>query len=175
MEFVRVVPSKRKIINIIEASTVGGIKVKVAIASDHGGINIRKEIISLFKEMNIQYIDLGCDCNTSVDYPDYAIPVAEMVANGKVDRGILICGTGIGMSITANKVKGIRCALVHDTFSAKVTREHNNSNILAMGERVIGPGLAREIARIWLTTPFEGGRHENRVNKITMYEEINFE
>jgi ribose 5-phosphate isomerase B len=175
MECVRVVPRKRKIINIIEASTVGGIKMKVAIASDHGGINIRKEIISLFKEMNIQYIDLGCDCNTSVDYPDYAIPVAEMVANGKVDRGILICGTGIGMSITANKVKGIRCALVHDTFSAKVTREHNNSNILAIGERVIGPGLAREIARIWLTTPFEGGRHENRVNKIKMYEEINFE
>ncbi|MBT2696604.1 ribose 5-phosphate isomerase B [Bacillus sp. ISL-40] len=144
--------------------------MKVAIASDHGGMNIRKEMISLMKEMNIEYVDLGCECSSSVDYPDYAIPVAEKVANGEVDRGILICGTGIGMSIAANKVKGIRCALVHDTFSAKATREHNDTNILSMGERVIGPGLARDIARIWLTTPFEGGRHEHRVNKISIYE-----
>ena len=147
--------------------------MKVAIASDHGGMNIRKEIISLMEEMNIEYIDLGCECDISVDYPDYALPVAEKVANGEVNRGILICGTGIGMSIAANKVKGIRCALVHDTFSAKATREHNNTNVLAMGERVIGPGLARDIAKIWLTTPFEGGRHENRVNKITVYESTN--
>ncbi|MFC3886411.1 ribose 5-phosphate isomerase B [Bacillus songklensis] len=145
--------------------------MKVAIASDHGGVNIRKEIISLMDEMGIHYEDLGCECSTSVDYPDYAIPVAEKVANGEVDRGILICGTGIGMSIAANKVKGVRCALVHDMFSAQATREHNDSNILAMGERVIGPGLAREIARIWLTTEFAGGRHENRVNKIKQYEE----
>ncbi|MBT2723301.1 ribose 5-phosphate isomerase B [Bacillus sp. ISL-46] len=144
--------------------------MKVAIASDHGGINIREEIISLMKEMNIEYVDLGCECSSSVDFPDYAIPVAKKVATGEVDRGILICGTGIGMSIAANKVKGIRCALVHDTFSAKATREHNDTNILAMGERVIGPGLARDIARIWLTTPFEGGRHEYRVNKIAIYE-----
>ncbi|OLO27879.1 ribose 5-phosphate isomerase B [Alkalihalophilus pseudofirmus] len=147
--------------------------MKVAIASDHGGITIRKEIISLMKEMNIEYEDLGCKCETSVDYPDYAIPVAEKVASGSVQRGILICGTGIGMSIAANKVKGIRCALVHDTFSAKVTREHNDSNVLAMGERVIGPGLARDIAKIWLTTNFEGGRHANRVNKVTAYETDN--
>ena len=147
--------------------------MKVAIASDHGGMNIRKEIILLMEEMNIEYVDLGCECDTSVDYPDYALPVAEKVANGEVNRGILICGTGIGMSIAANKVKGIRCALVHDTFSAKATREHNNTNVLAMGERVIGPGLARDIAKIWLTTPFEGGRHENRVNKITVYESTN--
>lgn len=145
--------------------------MKVAIASDHGGITIRKEIISLMEELEIEYEDLGCECSTSVDYPDYAIPVAEKVASGEVDRGILICGTGIGMSISANKVMGIRCALVHDAFSAKATREHNDSNILAMGERVIGPGIAREVAKIWLTTPFEGGRHENRVNKIRLYEE----
>ncbi|PLR81168.1 ribose 5-phosphate isomerase B [Bacillus canaveralius] len=144
--------------------------MKVAIASDHGGVNIRQEIISLMKDLKIEYVDLGCDCETSVDYPDYAIPVAEKVSRGEVDRGILICGTGIGMSIAANKVQGIRCALVHDIFSAKVTREHNNSNILAMGERVIGPGLARGIAEVWLTTSFEGGRHENRVNKISTYE-----
>jgi ribose 5-phosphate isomerase B len=145
--------------------------LKVAIASDHGGIGIRKEIINLLEEMGVEYEDLGCECSSSVDYPDYAIPVAEKVVNGEVDRGILICGTGVGMSIAANKVIGIRCALVHDLFTAKVTREHNDSNVLAMGERVIGPGVAREIARIWLTTEFEGDRHANRVNKIKLYEE----
>ena len=144
--------------------------MKVAIASDHGGINLREEIKSLMDEMGIEYEDFGCDCNTSVDYPDYALPVAEKVAKGEFDKGILICGTGIGMSIAANKVKGIRCALVHDVFTAKVTREHNDSNMIAMGERVIGAGLAREIARTWLTSQFEGGRHANRVNKITEYE-----
>jgi ribose 5-phosphate isomerase B len=144
--------------------------MKVAIASDHGGIHIREEIKKLMDEMGIEYIDLGCGCETSVDYPDYAIPVAEKVAKGEVDRGILICGTGIGMTIAANKVKGIRCALCHDVYSAKLTRQHNDSNILAMGERVIGPGLAREIAKVWLTTEFEGGRHARRVEKITQYE-----
>jgi ribose 5-phosphate isomerase B len=144
--------------------------MKVAIGSDHGGIHIREEIKELMAEMGIEYVDFGCDSDTSVDYPDYAIPVAEKVASGMFDRGILICGTGIGMCITANKVKGVRCALVHDVFSAKVTVQHNNSNVLAMGERVIGPGLAREIAKQWLSSEFEGGRHERRVNKITEYE-----
>jgi ribose 5-phosphate isomerase B len=144
--------------------------MKVAIASDHGGINIREEIKQQMEEMGIEYEDFGCECDTSVDYPDYALPVAEKVAAGEFDRGILICGTGIGMSIAANKVKGIRCALVHDVFSAKVTRQHNDSNIIAMGERVIGAGLAREIAKAWLTSEFEGGRHANRVGKITEYE-----
>lgn len=144
--------------------------MRIAIASDHGGVNIREEIKGLMDELNIQYEDFGCECGTSVDYPDYALPVAEKVASGEFDKGILICGTGIGMSIAANKVKGIRCALVHDVFSAKATRQHNNSNILAMGERVIGAGLAREIAAAWLTTEYEGGRHENRVGKITDYE-----
>lgn len=145
--------------------------MKVALASDHGGINIRKEIANLLNEMGIEYEDFGCECSTSVDYPDYALPVAEKVASGEFDRGILICGTGIGMSIAANKVKGIRCALVHDSFSAKATREHNDTNMLAMGERVIGPGLAREIAEIWLSTEFTGGRHSGRISKITEYEE----
>ena len=147
--------------------------MKVAIASDHGGVNIREEIKKLMDELGIQYEDFGCECGTSVDYPDYALPVAEKVASGEFDKGILICGTGIGMSIAANKVKGIRCALVHDVFSAKATRQHNDSNILAMGERVIGPGLAREIAQTWLTTDYEGGRHEKRVGKITEYESKN--
>jgi ribose 5-phosphate isomerase B len=144
--------------------------MKVAIASDHGGIKIREEIKGLMDEMGVEYEDFGCECDTSVDYPDYALPVAEKVAAGEYDRGILICGTGIGMSIAANKVKGIRCALVHDVFTAKVTRQHNDTNIIAMGERVIGPGLAREIARTWLTSDFEGGRHANRIAKITKYE-----
>ncbi|OIJ11754.1 ribose 5-phosphate isomerase B [Anaerobacillus alkalilacustris] len=144
--------------------------MKVAIGSDHGGMNIKEELKALMDEMNIQYEDVGCTCSESVDYPDYALPVAQKVANNEVDRGILVCGTGIGMSIAANKVKGIRCALAHDTFSAKATREHNDSNILAMGERVVGPGLAREIAKIWLETEFEGGRHAIRVDKITKLE-----
>lgn len=144
--------------------------MKVVIASDHGGINIRKELVSLMEEMKIEVVDIGCEVGTSVDYPDYAFPAAEMVVKGEVDRGILVCGTGIGMSIAANKVEGIRCALVHDTFSAKATREHNDTNMLAMGERVIGAGLARDIAKIWLETEFEGGRHGTRVGKITSYE-----
>lgn len=144
--------------------------MKVAVASDHGGINLRNEILNLLQELGLEYEDFGCDCETSVDYPDYALPVAEKVARGEFDRGILICGTGIGMSIAANKVKGIRCALCHDVFSAKATREHNDTNMLAMGERVIGPGLAREIAKTWLETDFTAGRHTNRIAKITDYE-----
>ncbi|ARF17973.1 ribose 5-phosphate isomerase B [Sporosarcina ureae] len=140
--------------------------MKVAISSDHGGNNLRKEITNLLTELDIEYIDYGPDADTSVDYPDYAVPVANDVVAGKVDRGILICGTGIGMSISANKIKGIRCALVHDVFSAKATRGHNDTNMLAMGERVIGPGLAREIVSAWLETEFEGGRHERRINKM---------
>jgi len=149
-----------------------GVKiVKVIISGDHAGMTLRNEVKSLLDEMNIEYEDIGCSCKTSVDYPDYALPAAERVANGEFDRGILICGTGIGMSISANKVKGIRCALVHDVYSAKATRQHNDSNILAMGERVIGPALAREIAKTWIETEFEGGRHERRVGKISAYEE----
>lgn len=144
--------------------------MKIAIGSDHGGVNVRKEIMNLMDEMGITYEDFGCEGAASVDYPDYALPVAEKVASGEFDRGILICGTGIGMSIAANKVAGIRCALAHDVFSAQATREHNDSNILAMGERVVGLGLARAIAEKWLTTDYEGGRHANRVAKITAYE-----
>lgn len=144
--------------------------MKVVIASDHGGVNIRKELIHLLEEMDIEVVDIGCESTSSVDYPDYAFPAAQMVVSGEVDRGILVCGTGIGMSIAANKVEGIRCALVHDTFSARATREHNNSNMIAMGERVIGAGLARDIVKIWLETEFLGGRHGDRVDKITSYE-----
>lgn len=144
--------------------------MKIAISSDHGGNNLRREIMALLDELNISYEDFGPTTNDSVDYPDYAKPVAEKVAAGEFDRGILICGTGIGISIAANKVKGIRCALVHDVFSAKATRCHNDSNVLAMGERVIGPGLAREIVMAWLDTDFEGGRHTRRIEKISELE-----
>ena len=140
--------------------------MKVAISSDHGGNRLRQEIMNLLTELKVEYDDYGPQSDDSVDYPDYAKDVAEGVASGKYDRGILICGTGIGMSIAANKVKGIRCALVHDVFSAKATREHNDSNVLAMGERVIGPGLAREIVQTWLGGKFEGGRHEKRIEKL---------
>jgi ribose 5-phosphate isomerase B len=141
--------------------------LKIAIAADHGGYTLKEEIKKVILDLGHEVEDFGCECLDSVDYPDYALPVAEKVAQGQFDRGILICGTGIGMSIAANKVKGIRCALVHDLFSAKATRQHNDSNVLAMGGRIIGPGVATEIVKIWLTTEFEGGRHENRVKKIT--------
>lgn len=147
--------------------------MKIAIASDHGGNNLRKEIKGLLEQKGFEYTDFGPSDDHSVDYPDYATPVAEGVASGEFDKGILICGTGIGMSIAANKVKGIRCALVHDTFSAKATRCHNDSNVIAMGERVIGAGLALEIVDTWLSTDFEGGRHERRVSKIAEIEAKN--
>ncbi|WP_010099450.1 ribose 5-phosphate isomerase B [Ornithinibacillus scapharcae] len=147
--------------------------MKVIISGDHAGMTIRNEVKSLLEEMGIEYEDVGCSCETSVDYPDYALPAAERVAKGEFDRGILVCGTGIGMSIAANKVKGIRCALLSDVYSAKLTRMHNDTNMIAMGERVLGPGLAREIAKAWLETDFEGGRHEKRLDKITAYEAKN--
>lgn len=146
--------------------------MKIAIGADHAGYRLKGDIIKVIESLGHEVIDVGCDCADSVDYPDYSLPVCEMVAGGKADRGVLICGTGIGMSIAANKYPGIRCALVHDTFSAKATREHNDTNVIAMGERVIGPGLAEEIVRIWLTTPFSGGeRHQKRIDKITAIEQ----
>lgn len=140
--------------------------MKIVIASDHGGVNLKRAVVNELRKKGVDITDYGPDSEESVDYPDYAKPVSQKVADGEFDRGILICGTGIGMSITANKVKGIRCALVHDSFSAKATRQHNNSNMLAMGERVIGSGLANDIVDIWLNTEYEGGRHERRVCKI---------
>ncbi|EEO1143975.1 ribose 5-phosphate isomerase B [Listeria monocytogenes] len=144
---------------------------KVAIASDHGGIELRKSIISYLESVGISYEEFGPEAPESADYPGLAITVSEKVVNQEVDRGILVCGTGIGMSIAANKVKGIRCALVGDTFSAHATREHNDTNVLALGARVIGPGLAEDIVKIWLETAYEGGRHANRVGQITAYED----
>ncbi|MGE9213411.1 ribose 5-phosphate isomerase B [Exiguobacterium aurantiacum] len=144
--------------------------MKIAIGADHGGFNLKKDIVNLLEELGHEYKDFGTHSAESIDYPDVAIPVAEAVAAGEFDRGILICGTGIGIGIAANKVKGIRAALVHDSFSAKATRQHNDSNIMTMGERVIGPGLALDLVATWLDTDFEGGRHSNRVDKMSAYE-----
>ncbi|MGM0501238.1 MAG: ribose 5-phosphate isomerase B [Bacillota bacterium] len=140
--------------------------MKLAIGSDHGGYDLKEEIKELLDEKGIQYEDFGTDSPESVDYPDYATPLAEAVAEGKYDKGILICGTGIGMSIAANKVPGIRAALCHDVFSARATREHNDSNILTMGARIIGSELAKAIVDAWLSTDFDGGRHQRRIDKI---------
>jgi len=140
--------------------------MKVAIGCDHGGLKLKGEVLAFLKEKNIAYHDFGTYTSDSVDYPDISLSVANAVAGGEYDRGILICGTGIGVSIAANKVKGIRAALCHDVYSAQMTREHNDSNILTMGERVIGPGLALAIVDKWLSTGFAGGRHEKRVCKI---------
>lgn len=146
--------------------------MKIAIGADHAGFRLKDEIKSYIEELGHQVEDYGCTCGDSVDYPDYASEVCLKVTEGQADRGILICGTGIGMSIAANKIPGIRCALVHDLFSAKATREHNDTNVLAMGERVIGPGVAQEIVKIWLETEFsQGPRHVNRVNKVKALEE----
>ena len=144
--------------------------MKVAIGADHGGYRLKEDIKGLLEDLGVDYKDFGTHSIESVDYPDVALPVAQSVADGLFDRGILICGTGIGIGIAANKVKGIRAALVHDPFSAHASREHNDANILTMGERVIGPGLARDIVTIWLATDFEGGRHERRVEKIMAIE-----
>jgi len=146
------------------------VALKVAIASDHGGFELKRKIVELLIELEIEYEDFGSYTKDSVDYPDYAFLVGSKVANKKFDRGILVCGTGVGISIAANKVKGVRCALVHDVFTAKATRQHNDSNVLAMGGRIIGDGLALMIVKTWLEEEFVGEHHVSRVNKITKYE-----
>ena len=146
--------------------------MKVAFASDHGGFALKEEIKQRLSGMvDVEFVDFGTDSESSVDYPDYAKEVAKRVANGEFDRGILICGTGLGMAIAANKVRGIRAVTVHDPYSARMTRLHNDTNILTMGGRVIGPDLAEEIARVWLGTSFDGGRHSRRLDKIKAMEE----
>ncbi len=140
--------------------------LKVAVGSDHGGFRYKEQIIEYLKSRNIPYFDVGTHTPEACDYPVIARKVAELVISGQANRGILVCGTGIGMSITANKVKGIRAALCGDTYSARVSRAHNNANILCLGERVIGEHLALDIVDIWLKTGFEGGRHKRRVDII---------
>lgn len=141
--------------------------MKIALGSDHAGLKLKKEIMEHLKGKDIEFKDFGTNTEESCDYPDYAKEVANQVANKNYDLGILICGTGIGISIAANKVPGIRAALCSDTFSAHSAREHNNANILALGERVVGVGLALDIVDTFLSSEFQGGRHKRRVDKIS--------
>ncbi|CAG7634556.1 Putative sugar phosphate isomerase YwlF [Paenibacillus solanacearum] len=146
--------------------------MKIAMGADHAGYRLKDVLKPFIESLGHEVQDYGANGADSVDYPDYASIVCEKVTSGEVDKGILICGTGIGMTIAANKVPGIRCALVHDLFSAKATREHNDSNVLSLGERVIGPGVAEEIVKIWLETDFSNGeRHKNRVGKVKALED----
>lgn len=140
--------------------------LKIAIGSDHGGFRLKEEIKDYLRQQGVEHTDFGTYSTASVDYPDIAQTVGEKVVAGEFERGILICGTGIGISIAANKVPGVRAALCGDVFSARMSREHNNANILALGERVIGSGLALMIVQTWLETEFAGGRHARRVEKI---------
>ena len=140
--------------------------MKIALGCDHGGYELKQHIIKVLEKLGHEVEDFGCYNLDSCDYPDFGAAAARAVAEGKCDKGIVICTTGIGISIAANKVKGIRCALCGDSYSAEMTRRHNDANILTMGGRVIGPGLAREIVRIFLSTGFDGGRHAVRVAKI---------
>ncbi len=140
--------------------------MKIALASDHGGYELKEAIKAYLEEKQVDYIDLGTDSDASVDYPEFGEKAANAVISKQCDQAIICCGTGIGISISANKVPGIRCAVVSDVFSAKMSREHNNVNMLALGGRVVGKGLALEIVDIWINTSFVGDRHQRRVDKI---------
>ena len=143
----------------------------LVIGSDHGGFLLKQEIKKHLEENKIEYIDVGCYDESSVDYPDIAKAACDKIVSGECQLGILICGTGIGISMAANKVKGIRAACCSDCFSAKYTRLHNDANALCLGGRVVGPGLACELVDLFLDTPFEGGRHAGRVAKISALEQ----
>jgi len=146
--------------------------MRIALASDHAGFQLKEALKPLLTELGHQVVDFGTDSINSVDYPDFIIPACRAVAGGECDRGIAICGTGIGASITANKMRGIRAALCHDTYSAWQSRSHNDANVLCLGGRVIGVELAKRIVRIWLETDFSGAeRHRRRLAKVRALEE----
>ena len=143
----------------------------LALASDHGGFQLKQEVKKHLDARGIAYKDFGCYEESSCDYPDVALPACDAVVSGECDKALLFCGTGIGISMAANKVNGIRACACSDYFSAKYTRMHNDANALCLGGRVTGPGLACELVDIFLDTPFEGGRHQNRIDKISAIEE----
>lgn len=144
---------------------------KVSIASDHGGFELKEKIISFLDEIGVSAIDLGTGSDESVDYPDFAKKLTDNIASGKTDFGILICGTGIGMEISANKAKGIRAANCTNSTMAKLTRQHNNANVLCLGARIVGLELAKDLVSTFLQAEFEGGRHQRRIDKIKDMEE----
>ena len=143
----------------------------IVIGSDHGGFELKNILVDYLKECGYEVTDVGTYTTDSVDYPDIADKLCSKITDGTCDKGILVCGTGIGMNMCANKHKGIRAAQCHDTFSAKMTRQHNNANVLTMGGRVVGSELAKEIVHEFLVNEFLGGRHQNRVNKMMALEE----
>lgn len=143
--------------------------MKVAIGCDHGGYELKTYLVKKFEEKGYEFIDFGTNTTESVDYPDYAFAVSEYVAKGNCELGILICSTGIGISIAANKVEGIRAAHCTDTFSARMSRRHNNANILALGGKITGVSIAEEIVETFLSESFDGGRHQRRIDKIDNY------
>lgn len=145
--------------------------MEIMVASDHGGFDLKNAIVELLAEREIIFTDCGTHDLDSVDYPDYAKRVAESVSAGKADAGILVCGTGIGMSISANKLPGVRAALVHDEFTAQMAKEHNNANILVMGGRILSIETGKRLVEIWLDAEYEGGRHQNRLDKISVIEQ----
>ena len=143
----------------------------LVIASDHGGLDLKREIMEHLRQRGVAFEDIGTYTAESCNYPEYAEKAARGVADGTYERGILVCGTGIGMSLAANKVRGIRCALCSDCFSAEMCRAHNDANMLALGGRVIAPELAKLIVELWAKTPFEGGRHQRRIDMFSLIEE----
>ena len=138
----------------------------IAIASDHAGFELKSQLKAELAKLGFEAADLGTDGPGSVDYPDFANALAEALARGKADRGVLICGTGIGVSMAANRHRHVRAALVHDALGARLSRLHNDANVLCMGARLIGPDVAKDCLKVFLTTDFEGGRHQNRVAKL---------
>lgn len=144
----------------------------IAVCCDHGGLSLKQEVLRHLEEKGLEYKDFGTNSPESCDYPDIVKPLCQAIQRGECDKGVVICGTGIGISMAANKMKGIRAALCHDSFSAEFTRRHNDSNIIAFGARVIGPGLALQLLDIFLNTPFEGGRHAVRVEKMMALEQL---
>ena len=148
--------------------------MQIGLACDHGGFELKEELKAFLRSIDIEPIDMGTFTEDSVDYPDFGVLVAEKVSRGELERGILICGTGIGMSIIANKFPRVRAALVNDLYSSRCSREHNDSNILVIGGRIVGRDLAKEIVKVWLDTPFAGGRHKRRLEKIETLEKKNF-
>lgn len=144
----------------------------IAVCCDHGGLSLKQEVLRHLEEKGLEYKDFGTNSLESCDYPDIVKPLCQAIQRGECDKGVIICGTGIGISMAANKMKGIRAALCHDSFSAEFTRRHNDSNIIAFGARVIGPGLALQLLDIFLNTPFEGGRHAVRVEKMMALEQL---
>ena len=144
--------------------------MKISVACDHGALDLKNAVKAHLEGKGIEVVDFGCHTLASCDYPDMIAPAAQAVASGECDKGIVLCTTGIGVSIVANKVKGIRCALLSDVMSARLTRQHNDTNMMAIGAGVVGEMLALEIIDIWLGTEFEGGRHQRRVEKLMSYE-----